>query len=699
MNPNAMTKTNMAPIIDAAMCESCESSAGTGAAYDQMEIEKVSQPVWYEWNPNIDVLAECNAEESPYIQGPKINSTGSCSFITKLVGKDRPVEIKHLLAKMVSGDRELLEWLRNEIYHLDLIQRRCHSPFLVDFRGVYRWDKSPPDNEDVLGIVMTKALGDLHSFVWGHRENHRNVPEVHVWNMLVQMARALVLIHEGEAPFANPPFVNGSVFAEGEKEWRPIVHRDIKTPNILVCHVGRELPLLKLADFGGAMSEKHATDEEKAAGRAKAAARKARKEKEAAEKAAKEGFEPPQSCSNCNNDWTWHAGHEMELEAVYDLGEVQHVRAPVNPQTVEGAVAFQPLQEVVMPQPLGGGIVMPPVLSGYYPPDNAPFRRSHDEFSAALLSPWTNSQKQVGHAALNAAKDVVMDGCDADAMEVNTGSGLGSYCPPLASHMFGARTKGVETMSYSDMKSNGGKTITVRYDRNPRFEPNHAHRSDDAPPADWLNANSVHQPTRDKGKGPAEPAPKPAKLDLKGNAIKAEHVFIGIRPPEYPDVLPAGDIYALGLTATEMCAFEYRRLCPCRIYELQLTPSQRTTFPLYHPAIAWWTAPYSPALCRLMRYMTCENPALRPTASELLVLAEKCLRNFRDHQSTTKDERAAINELLGIEEGEAEGEAAGEAEGGAKGERNEGNGDGETDDEDEKAENSWVRERPWNRKR
>jgi hypothetical protein len=76
------------------------------------------------------------------------------------------------------------------------------SPHIVQFYGVYSYDKNHyfEGDKDMLAIVMVKAQEDLLSWVNRFYCQRRGVPEVFVWNALVQMGRALLLTHGGEGP-------------------------------------------------------------------------------------------------------------------------------------------------------------------------------------------------------------------------------------------------------------------------------------------------------------------------------------------------------------------------------------------------------------------------------------------------------------------------------------------------------------------
>jgi hypothetical protein len=415
----------------------------------------------------------------------------------------------------------------------------------------------------------------------------------------------------------------------------------VKLANILVSDIGTGLPLLKLTDFGGAIFEGSYTDEEKEATRKKVALRKAYYEEEdrkEEEEARKEGKvippkpQPQPPCIYCDNDGSKYA--EILTMLSYHL----------NPQPAQEAAATNPLYGIAVPSPIHSGYEMAGdeelnepyddmdttadeiALDEYIndDPDNNPYRTSESPLANRSS---TDHQQQ-------ADPDVIMGDGDAvgrpsttgdnDCMEVDRGSDLESY-------------REASSLRHPDRRRNAIIPTSLTDRHCCHYPP---------------DANIIGEPTPlDKSEDTVEPEPDdhpPTRytLDSKGQLVSAENEFVGVRPPEFPDVLPAGDIFALGVTAADLCTLAPQRLCPCRLNQLSWLPAWRSAFPEDHWSRAPWMGVYSRELCMMLAWMTCEDPMVRPTASQLLHFAEQGLWGSRNFPSTGHEQRARIDAVL-----------------------------------------------------
>ncbi|KAI4124005.1 MAG: hypothetical protein LQ338_005029 [Usnochroma carphineum] len=86
------------------------------------------------------------------------------------------------------------------------------------------------------------AGGDLQDIMDGYIRRRDKIPESFIWHVYMQLADAFAYIHTGYDRLNDgkgPP-----------KNFQPIVHRDVKPPNIFLKPNGSDYPNLVLADFG-----------------------------------------------------------------------------------------------------------------------------------------------------------------------------------------------------------------------------------------------------------------------------------------------------------------------------------------------------------------------------------------------------------------------------------------------------------------
>jgi hypothetical protein len=138
----------MVPIdsmINAAMPDSHNRDpAGTGHTYGPQAAVAFSKPRWYEHSQNCSVFDDSNAGEFPFVFSDGLRTTGSCAGMYKLKDKSDPdrKQYNNMIAKAVSDNRQLAKWLKREAKILDFLQHRCMSSHIVQFYGVYSYDKN-----------------------------------------------------------------------------------------------------------------------------------------------------------------------------------------------------------------------------------------------------------------------------------------------------------------------------------------------------------------------------------------------------------------------------------------------------------------------------------------------------------------------------------------------------------------------------
>jgi serine/threonine protein kinase len=478
------------------------------------------QPDWYELNGQSEIVVK----PFPYLFGRKISSAGGrCTLVVlhdKASGKELP-----LVAKIAARASD--NYLEADM--LDAANRRCHSSFILTCLGLaccplpagmkrsQPWQPKKDDEVDeTTAIVLPRAECDLYVLTTRCFEARKGVREMLVWGTMVQMARALVAIHEGMSPDADP-----SVFNTEPGKWTPIVHRDIKTSNILVNKPNAILPHLLLADFGIATFPR-------------------------------KGRDVPEAKTNSAFDEFMHVP-EGELDESYD-------RIDMEKENRQDAAEF--------------------CVTVHDDPDNYPFA---DPMDAGSGNP--DPTTELGHE------------------------------PTDAGHV-----------PDTDVESDLAATVPIT-------DPQYDHT---APP--------------ELGAGLAPPDVNSyewAELDSKDFPKGDSKLYgVGLRPPEYPNIVPATDVWALGNVGTAMCAFDTRPLNARQIAQLAELPHLRRGFPPAHVARKHWMRVYSPALTRLLARMTEPRAERRAGAVEALWEAKKGLRRLCDEPAATADERVAAFTLL-----------------------------------------------------
>ncbi|KAL9002587.1 MAG: hypothetical protein Q9188_004498 [Gyalolechia gomerana] len=129
------------------------------------------------------------------------------------------------------------------------------AAILADILGLHRgiidlkhWSQSPT----TLWYEYCSA-GDLQDLVDAYTSRRLRIPEAFIWHAYVQLADAFAYIHTGYDRLAHsdrPP-----------RGFQPIVHRDVKPPNVFLRPNGdNRYPDLVLADFGCATTKMRSGD-------------------------------------------------------------------------------------------------------------------------------------------------------------------------------------------------------------------------------------------------------------------------------------------------------------------------------------------------------------------------------------------------------------------------------------------------------
>ncbi|KAF1840157.1 kinase-like protein [Cucurbitaria berberidis CBS 394.84] len=113
---------------------------------------------------------------------------------------------------------------------------------IIQYLGYYEKQPSPEKSSIILEYCPE---GDLFTLIDRMRERNGGIfSEGFMWSVYSQLAAALAFLHEG-IDTQNPL---------GRDNWRPVVHRDIKTENVLVRSVGGKDDWsdidVKLGDYG-----------------------------------------------------------------------------------------------------------------------------------------------------------------------------------------------------------------------------------------------------------------------------------------------------------------------------------------------------------------------------------------------------------------------------------------------------------------
>lgn len=97
------------------------------------------------------------------------------------------------------------------------------------------------------------SAGDLQDLVDAYTDRKTRIPEAFIWHSFLMLADAFAYMHTGydrQAQSDRPP-----------RGWQPIVHRDVKPPNIFLRpNYERGYPDLILADFGCATTKVRSGD-------------------------------------------------------------------------------------------------------------------------------------------------------------------------------------------------------------------------------------------------------------------------------------------------------------------------------------------------------------------------------------------------------------------------------------------------------
>ncbi|QDS77972.1 hypothetical protein FKW77_001875 [Venturia effusa] len=122
-----------------------------------------------------------------------------------------------------------------EVAWMERLQPYKH-PRIVEFIGFVEWDLR---SESVRMMLEYCSGGDLHRCVARYDRQEKHFKEFELWDITLSILSALTFLHDGR-------MING----RRVRDWKPIIHCDIKPGNILCCPRPDETVLCKLADFG-----------------------------------------------------------------------------------------------------------------------------------------------------------------------------------------------------------------------------------------------------------------------------------------------------------------------------------------------------------------------------------------------------------------------------------------------------------------
>lgn len=122
-----------------------------------------------------------------------------------------------------------------EVAWLDRLKPYKH-PNIVGFIGFAVWDLR---SESVRMMLEYCSGGDLHRCITRYDQQEKHFKEHELWDITKSLLSALAFLHEGR-------MMNG----RRVRDWRAIIHCDIKPGNILCCPRADETVHCKLTDFG-----------------------------------------------------------------------------------------------------------------------------------------------------------------------------------------------------------------------------------------------------------------------------------------------------------------------------------------------------------------------------------------------------------------------------------------------------------------
>lgn len=109
-------------------------------------------------------------------------------------------------------------------------------PNIIGFIGFAEWDLR---SESVRIMLEYCSGGDLHMCIKRYDQQEKHFKEHELWDITKSMLSALAFLHEGRV-----------MTGRRIRDWKAIIHCDIKPANILCCPRPDDTVHCKLADFG-----------------------------------------------------------------------------------------------------------------------------------------------------------------------------------------------------------------------------------------------------------------------------------------------------------------------------------------------------------------------------------------------------------------------------------------------------------------
>ncbi|RDI84187.1 hypothetical protein Vi05172_g6056 [Venturia inaequalis] len=123
----------------------------------------------------------------------------------------------------------------SEVAWLESLKPYKH-PNIVGFIGFAEWDLR---SESVRLMLEYCSGGDLHRCIQRYDQQEKHFKEHELWDITKSMLSALAFLHEGRV-----------MTGTRVRDWKAIIHCDVKPGNVLCCPRPDDTVHCKLADFG-----------------------------------------------------------------------------------------------------------------------------------------------------------------------------------------------------------------------------------------------------------------------------------------------------------------------------------------------------------------------------------------------------------------------------------------------------------------